>query len=106
MQSRGLQAEGLKEADPETPEVVEGRKPLIWWSLLTRLILCLRDKGTLEIPSADDDQFSTLPAVWLREEESGTSEGRRSLLEGTRKTWKIPAMDSSQLWMEESRWRD
>ena len=79
MQSRGLQAEGLKEADPETPEVVEGRKPLIWWSLLTRLILCLRDKGTLQIPSADDDQFSTLPAVWLREKESGTSEGRRSL---------------------------
>ena len=86
MQGRGLQAEGLKEADPETPEVVEGRKPLIWWSLLTRLILCLRDKGTLEIPSADDDQYSTLPAVLLKEEKTETSEGRRCLLEGTRQT--------------------
>ena len=106
MQGEGLQAEGLKEANPETHEVVEGRKPLYWWSLLTRLSLCLRDKGTLEIPNADDDQYSTPLAVLLKEEDTRTSEGRRSLLEGTRKTWVIPAKVSSQLWMENSPWRD
>ena len=59
-----------------------------------------------EIPSADDDQVSILQAGWLKEEDSGTSEGRKGLLEGTRQTMVTPAMDSSQLGVEESRWRD
>ena len=59
-----------------------------------------------EIPSADDDQVSILQAGWLKEEDSGTSEERKGLLEGTRQMMVTPAMDSSQLGVEESRWRD